>query len=248
MTHVFQTLSFDFLNIYPDPASPIMEGIIHFHNQIMFVLILIGSLVLWLLYRALVLFREQWWSSESQQFAHCTNLEIGWTLLPAVILLCIGIPSFSLLYSLEEVIDPSISLKVVGHQWYWSYEFSDYASLEGGDSLNFDSYMIPEEDLSLGQLRLLEVDRRVVLPIKTHLRILVTAADVLHSWAIPALGVKIDACPGRLNQLALYIKRKGVFYGQCSEICGINHGFMPIVIEAVSLEDYKSWIVSKLAD
>ncbi len=118
--------------------------------------------------------------------------------------------------------------------------------VEGGESLNFDSYMIPEEDLTGGGLRLLEVDNRLVLPVNTHIRVLVTAADVLHSWAIPSFGVKIDACPGRLNQTSMFIKREGVYYGQCSEICGVNHGFMPIVVEAVNLENYVSWIADKL--
>ena len=121
-----------------------------------------------------------------------------------------------------------------------------YKCLEGGESLNFDSYMIPEEDLTGGGLRLLEVDNRLVLPVNTHIRVLVTAADVLHSWAIPSFGVKIDACPGRLNQTSMFIKREGVYYGQCSEICGVNHGFMPIVVEAVNLENYVSWIADKL--
>ena len=123
--------------------------------------------------------------------------------------------SFALLYSVDELIDPAITIKAVGHQWYWSYEFSDYAT-EEGEIINFDSYMLPTEDLDKGQLRLLEVDERVVLPINTHIRVIVTAADVLHSWAIPSLGVKLDGCPGRLNQTSLFIKRPGVYYGQCS--------------------------------
>ena len=144
------------------------------------------------------------------------------------------------------MIDPALTLKVVGHQWYWSYEFSDYVTLDGGKNLDFDSYMLALGDLTLGNLRLLEVDNRVVLPINTHIRIIVTAADVLHSWAIPSFGLKVDACPGRLNQTSLFIKREGTYYGQCSEICGVNHGFMPICIEAVSLEDYVAWISSKI--
>lgn len=158
----------------------------------------------------------------------------------------VAVPSFALLYSMDEILDPAVTLKVVGHQWYWSYEYSDYTSSEG-ESINFDSYMIPEEDLNFaGQLRLLEVDNRIILPINTHIRVIVTAADVLHCWAIPSFAMKIDACPGRLNQTSLFIKRAGVFYGQCSEICGVNHGFMPIVVEGVELEDYISWISNKL--
>jgi len=164
----------------------------------------------------------------------------------SITFIIIAVPSFNLLYSLDETIDPAVTLKVVGHQWYWSYEYSDYATLEGGDSLNFDSYMLPEDDLTQGSFRLLEVDHRVTLPVNSHIRVLVTAADVLHSWAVPSFGIKVDACPGRLNQVSLYIKREGVYYGQCSEICGVNHGFMPIVVKGVSVDDYISWIATKL--
>jgi len=146
---------------------------------------------------------------------------------------------------MDEVIDPIITLKVIGSQWYWSYEYSD--NLEFSDEpLIFDSYMVQENDLEIGQFRLLEVDNRVVVPTNSHIRVLITASDVLHSWAIPSLGVKLDACPGRLNQTSMFIKREGVFYGQCSEICGVNHGFMPIVIEAVSLDDYLIWLKNKI--
>jgi len=148
---------------------------------------------------------------------------------------------------LDELIDPSITIKVVGHQWYWSYEYSDYATLDIGSSLNFDSYMVATNDLVSGSFRLLEVDNRVVVPVNTHIRILVTAADVLHSWAVPSFGVKVDACPGRLSQASLFLKREGVFYGQCSEICGVNHGFMPIVVKSVSVDQYTSWLTKKLA-
>ena len=148
---------------------------------------------------------------------------------------------------MDEVIDPSITIKVIGHQWYWSYEYSDYVGA-GEDSLSFDSYMVPTEDLELGQLRLLEVDNRVVLPVQTHIRAIVTAADVLHSWAIPSLGIKIDAVPGRLNAVSFLIKRPGVYYGQCSEICGAQHLGMPIVIEGVSLDDYVAWVEAQLAN
>jgi cytochrome c oxidase subunit 2 len=185
-------------------------------------------------------------SPVASMFVHSTIIEVVWTVVPAFVLMMIAVPSFALLYSMDEVIDPAITLKVVGHQWYWSYEYSDYSTIEGSETLNYDSYMIADDDLQAGQLRLLEVDNRVVLPVKTHIRVLVTAADVLHCWAIPSFGLKIDACPGRLNQTATFIKREGVYYGQCSEICGVNHGFMPIVVEAVSLEKYITWITSKL--
>jgi heme/copper-type cytochrome/quinol oxidase subunit 2 len=143
---------------------------------------------------------------------------------------------------MDEVLDPMLTLKAIGHQWFWSYEYSDYTllNLSSDTSFIYDSYMILEEDLNIGEFRLLEVDHRVVLPTHTHIRVLVTSTDVLHSWAIPSLGLKIDACPGRLNQISTFINRPGVYYGQCSEICGINHGFMPIVLEAVNFKDYAS--------
>lgn len=200
-----------------------------------------------------------------KNITHCTWLEIIWTILPAFSLFVIAFPSFCLLYAMDDKVDPSITLKVIGHQWYWSYEYSDYvndlAKLKSESvvklkGIKFDSYLIPEEDLSVPKknkknkvgkiLRLLEVDNRVIVPTFTHIRVLITGADVLHSWAIPSLGIKVDSCPGRLNQIFIFLKREGVFYGQCSEICGVNHGFMPIVIEAVSLEKYAFWVSQKL--
>lgn len=230
---------------FQSPATPVMEGIINFHNHIMIFLTVIVVFVAWLLLRSIILFDEKI-NKNPIFFSHHTSLEIIWTIIPAIILLIIAIPSFALLYSMDEIIDPTITLKAIGHQWFWSYEYSDYSTLEGGDSLAFDSYMISENDLTGGNIRLLEVDNRVVLPVKTHIRVLITSADVLHSWAVPSFGVKVDACPGRLNQTSVFIKREGVFFGQCSEICGINHGFMPIVIESVSLENYINWVANKL--
>ena len=231
---------------FQDPATPIMEGIINLHHDLMFFLCVISIFVTWMLFRTL------WHFSVKQNkipssLTHGTLIEMVWTITPAFILLIIAVPSFSLLYAMDEVISPAITIKTLGHQWYWSYEYSDYINDEG-DFIEFDSYMIPEEDLVKGQVRLLEVDNRVVIPTNTHIRIIISAADVLHSWAIPSLGVKCDAIPGRLNQTSLFIKREGIYYGQCSEICGINHGFMPIVIEAVSLKNYITWIASKLTE
>jgi len=177
-------------------------------------------------------------------FTHSNLLEIIWTIIPAVILLIISIPSFSLLYSLDEVIDPSITVKIIGHQWYWTYEMSDFNDKEV--FLKYDSYMMSADDLTLGSFRLLEVDNRLVLPINKHIRLLITSADVLHCWAVPSLGVKIDACPGRLNQASLFIKRVGTFYGQCSEICGVNHGFMPITVRSVKDSVYNTWVTNKI--
>ena len=176
-------------------------------------------------------------------------LEIIWTTIPAIILAIIAVPSFALLYSMEEFVEPSLSVKVTGHQWYWCYEYSNCKEPGLGefiDNKKYESYMIGTEDLKEGQLRLLEVDNRVVLPSNLHIRIIVTAADVLHSWAVPSLGIKVDACPGRLNQVSLYMLREGVFFGQCSEICGVGHANMPIVVESVDINKYIAWITEKV--
>jgi len=231
---------------FQDPATPVMEGVISLHNDIIFVLVAIGVLVSWILYRAVVLFEEDI-NENPTPIVHGTTLEILWTVLPAVILIFIAVPSFALLYSIDELIDPAVTIKVVGHQWYWSYEYTDYSN-EEGDTINFDSYILPEDDLQPGQLRLLEVDNRITVPVNTHVRLIITSADVLHAWAVPSFGVKLDACPGRLNQTSIFVKREGTYYGQCSELCGVNHGFIPIVVEAVSLDNYVSWITSKLED
>ncbi len=224
---------------FQDPATPVIIGIIHFHNHLIYYLVFIAVLVLWLLYRSLSLFQDRGYSSH---FNHSTPLEIFWTVSPALLLLQIAGPSFALLYSIDEIISPQISLKVIGHQWYWSYSYSDFYNVKSGNTVNFDSYIVAEEDLNLGDLRLLEVDQRVKLPVKVHIRVLVSSLDVLHSWAVPSLGVKMDACPGRLNQLSLFLLREGVFYGQCSEICGVNHAFIPIVVEGVDEASYLSWV------
>ena len=165
------------------------------------------------------------------------EIETVWTIIPAVILVFLALPSLRLLYLLDEVGDCGLTVKTIGHQWYWSYEYSDFLSIE------FDSYIIPTNELEPGDFRLLDVDHRVVLPTQTDVRILITSDDVIHSWAIPSLGVKADAIPGRLNQLSFYVKYPGVFYGQCSEICGANHSFIPIVLEAVPLENFMEWVV-----
>lgn len=230
---------------FQDPASPVMEKIIDLHHDIQFFLIIIIVGVLWMLLRAIWLFNETNTRTTRYSFAHHTCLELIWTIIPTLILILIAIPSFALLYAIDELHNPKITLKVLGNQWYWSYEFSDYIFESSEESLKFDSYMILEEDLKKGQYRLLEVDERILLPERTSIRVLVTSRDVIHSWAIPSLGVKMDACPGRLNQVGIFIRRRGVYFGQCSELCGINHAFMPIVVEAVTLSDYKNWIINK---
>lgn len=226
---------------FQDPASRILEEIDYLHDDIMFILVLILTGVTWILLSLIRRFQTSKAHIGHRDLIHGTLLEIVWTLTPALILIAIAFPSFKLLYLMDEVVDPALTLKTIGHQWYWSYEYSDYMT----DALTFDSYMIPTEDLESGQFRLLEVDHRIVLPTDTHIRIIVTAADVLHSWAVPSLGVKMDAIPGRLNQTSFIIQRPGLYYGQCSELCGTGHGFMPIVVEGVSLQDYIDWVLSQ---
>jgi len=173
-----------------------------------------------------------------------TLIELIWTITPAVILILIAFPSFKLLYLMDEVNDPSMTVSVEGHQWYWSYQYPDFLD-SSEEFIEFDSYIVPDSDLEEGALRMLEVDNRVIVPENTHIRFVVTSGDVIHSYALPALGVKCDAYPGRLNQVSAYINRPGVFYGQCSEICGILHSSMPIVIESVSLEGFLSWLLAQ---
>jgi len=240
---------------FQDPATPTMEGIINFHNDLMFFIVAISVFVMWLLFRSIYLFSTEEAHTVptdgegkiaeakvlSEGIYHNTFIEIVWTIVPALILAIIAVPSFALLYSLEELVEPTLTVKVTGNQWYWSYEYSNCKNpdlAEHIDGKKFDSYMIPTEDLEEGNLRLLEVDNRLLLPVKTHISVIVTASDVLHCWAVPSLGVKVDACPGRLNQTSMFIKREGTFYGQCSEICGVNHGFMPIVVDGVSMYDF----------
>lgn len=226
---------------FQDPATPVMEGIIVLHHDLLFILTVIGLAVGWLLFKTTYIFYHKK-NPVASQITHGTVIEIIWTVTPSLILMVIAVPSFALLYSIDEVIDPSLTLKVVGHQWFWSYEYSDY-SAKLNKNVQFDSYMLASDDLSIGELRLLEVDNRVVLPIKTHVRVLITSGDVLHSWAIPSLGIKMDACPGRLNQVSMFIKREGTFFGQCSELCGVNHAFMPIVVDGVNIQKYITWVL-----
>ncbi len=217
---------------FQDGASPIAEQLIFFHDNVMFIITIILVLVGWIMFVAII--NKHYY----RYLVEGTIIEIVWTLIPAVVLLFIAFPSLHLLYSMDEVIDSSLTIKAIGHQWYWSYEYSDLEE----DNIEFDSYMIPTSDLDLGDLRLLEVDNRIVIPVNTQVRVVVSGADVIHCFAVPSLGVKVDAIPGRLNQVSFLIKRPGVYYGQCSEICGSDHSFMPIVIEGVSQEKFINWI------
>jgi cytochrome c oxidase subunit 2 len=221
---------------FQNRASPLIEQLIFFHDHALLILILITTLVG---YFILSLVANKF---VNRYLLDGQIIEIIWTVLPAVILIILALPSLRLLYLIDETTEPRITLKTVGHQWYWSYEYSDFKDIE------FDSYMMPSNDLEKGQFRLLEVDNRVVLPYLTQVRLLVTAGDVIHSWTIPSLGIKADAVPGRLNQLNVFFNRPGVFYGQCSEICGANHSFIPITVEAVNPADFLSWVKSFSSD
>lgn len=164
-------------------------------------------------------------------------IEIIWTIIPGIILIFIALPSLHVLYLIEESIKPAITIKTIGHQWYWSYEYSDFNKIE------FDSFIIPPQENKINEFRLLEVNNRLILPFNTQIRLLVSAADVLHSWAIPSLGIKVDANPGRINQTSFYINYPGLFFGQCSEICGAVHSFIPITLEATNKKSFIKWII-----
>nr|YP_009651381.1 cytochrome c oxidase subunit II [Sitta himalayensis]QDA21614.1 cytochrome c oxidase subunit II [Sitta himalayensis] len=213
---------------FQDASSPIMEELMQFHDHALMVALAICSLVLYLLTHMLT-------EKLSSSTVNAQEIELVWTILPAMVLIMLALPSLRILYMMDEINEPDLTLKAIGHQWYWSYEYTDIKNL------TFDSYMTPTTDLPLGHFRLLEVDHRVVVPTNSTVRVIVTADDVLHSWAVPSLGVKTDAIPGRLNQTSFLTPRPGVYYGQCSEICGANHSFMPIVVEATPLASFENW-------
>jgi cytochrome c oxidase subunit II len=298
--------------LFQKPATTMMEGIIDLHHDIFTFLVIILTFVSLMLLTILVRFVEKEAQHTKISFngsvpfmkykiahgvTHHTVLETVWTIIPTLILLVIATPSFALIYALDEVVEPQLTLRVVGRQWYWTYEYPDTvpvampAALDGSaeglevvaslhnhevpasadlttwswftrqyfsilqlnkknnlvnvfyntPGFSFNSYLIPTEDLFEGSFRLLEVTRRVVLPVLTNVRLLVTSYDVIHSWAVPAFGVKVDALPGRLNEYFLHVNYLGIFYGQCSEICGVNHGFMPIKVEVTTEELFKWW-------
>nr|YP_007625617.1 cytochrome c oxidase subunit II [Procolobus verus]ADZ37115.1 cytochrome c oxidase subunit II [Procolobus verus] len=210
-----------------DATSPIMEELIAFHDHAFMIVSLISFLVLYILSSVLMT------KLTSTNITDAQEMETIWTILPAIILVLIALPSLRILYLTDEINNPSFTIKSIGHQWYWTYEYTDY----GG--LIFNSYMLPPLFLNPGDLRLLEVDNRVVLPIEAPVRMMITSQDVLHSWTIPTLGLKTDAVPGRLNQTTFTAMRPGVYYGQCSEICGANHSFMPIVAELIPLKIFE---------
>lgn len=217
-----------------DAFSPVIEEFIYFHDFtniiLLFILRFVGFILLRVLFNKII----------HKSLLEGQILECIWTLIPALILIQIALPSLVLLYTLEEYRrDKGITLKATGHQWYWRYEYPDFRGVSTrANSFGFDSYITPLSELTTGNFRLLETDNRVSLPTQTPIRILVTRGDVLHAWAIPRLGLKVDAVPGRLNQLSIEINSVGVFYGQCSEICGANHSFIPIAIQFLKIEDW----------
>nr|QPB70905.1 cytochrome c oxidase subunit II [Dares philippinensis] len=217
-------------NLYfQDSSSPLMEQLIMFHDHIMMILMMIVTTVA---YSMIMLMFNKY---TDQNLLEGQMMELIWTVTPAMTLFFIATPSLRLLYLMDEINNPMMTMKAMGHQWYWSYEYSDFNEME------MDSYMI--NDMSDNTLRLLDVDNRITLPSNTFIRMIVTSTDVIHSWTIPSAGVKIDGTPGRLNQTSLMINRNGLMFGQCSEICGTNHSFMPIVVESVPINTFIKWMM-----
>nr|ARH54444.1 cytochrome c oxidase subunit 2 [Lissodema cursor] len=216
-----------------DSSSPLMEQLSFFHDHTLMVLAIITMLV------SLLMVNLYFNNFINRYLLEGQLIELIWTILPTITLIFIALPSLRLIYILDETNNPSITIKTIGHQWYWSYEYSDFLNIE------FDSYMIPLAEMNKFNFRLLDVDNRLTIPFQSQIRMLVTAADVIHSWTIPALGVKIDGTPGRLNQISLTSNRSGLFYGQCSEICGANHSFMPIVMESIPSNNFLKWLSNK---
>jgi cytochrome c oxidase subunit 2 len=216
-------------------ASPVMQRLDNFHDFLLVVTTLISVFVILLMGYVLIRFRASR-NPVPTKTVHNTLLEVIWTIVPIIVLVIIVVPSFRLLYFMDRAVEAEMTLKVVGHQWWWTYEYPDNGNFV------IDAFMVEDEDLQLGQLRLLETDERIVVPVDTTIRLLITADDVIHAWAVPALGVKLDAVPGRVNETWMLVQREGLYYGQCSELCGINHGFMPIVVEAVSKERFVEWV------
>ena len=216
--------------IFQDAASSVILQLISFHDHTLLVLTLVLTVVGYALIALILNTHVNRYILEAQ------TVETVWTILPALILLILALPSLRILYITDEIRQPSLTVKTIGHQWYWSYEYTDFINVE------IDAYIIPTSGLIPGDYRLLEVDNRVVVPIQLEVRILITAADVIHSWTVPALGVKVDAVPGRLNQIGFTTTQPGIFYGQCSEICGANHSFIPIAVEAINTKSFIKWI------
>jgi cytochrome c oxidase subunit 2 len=221
---------------FQDAVSPVMEQINSFHNLLLWIITLITIFVLALLAYTCVRFKASSNKVPSKR-THNAMIEVAWTAIPVLILVVNAIPSFKLLYYTDVVDDTEMTVKAIGRQWYWSYEYPDYGNF------TFDAFMIADEDIDVdaGQKRLLETDNRVVVPVDTNIRLLTTATDVIHSWAMPPFGVKLDAVPGHVNEVWFRVDQPGTYYGQCSELCGAYHGFMPITVEAMSKDDFEAW-------
>ena len=215
--------------------SPSMERIVDFNLMVTIIIVIISAFVFGLMAWIVIRYNKKR-NPVPSKTTHNTMLEVAWTVVPVIILLVIAVPSFRLLYFTDRVEEADMTLKAIGHQWYWSYEYPDH-----GD-FTFDALMLEDDELEEGDLRLLSTDEAVYLPVGAKIRLLTTADDVIHSWAVPALGVKMDSVPGRVNETWFQINREGTYYGQCSELCGTLHGFMPIMIEAVSQEDFDAWV------
>ena len=220
---------------FQDAASQSMYEIVSFHNSILLpIIIAISVFVLFLMAYACFRFRESRNPNPSKT-THNVAIEVLWTLIPCLILIVMAVPSFKILYSQDTIPKADVTIKAIGYQWYWGYEYPD-------ENIIFDSYMIEDKDLLPGQPRLLAVDNEVIVPVNKVVKVLITANDVLHAWALPAFGVKRDAMPGRVNETWFKADRVGTFYGQCSELCGIKHAFMPITVKVVTDEEYQEWL------
>lgn len=219
---------------FQSPATPIMEGLEDMHNLLLIIIFSIGILVTLLIIFAVWRFNEKRHATPSK-VSHNTVIEVMWTLLPVLILVAIGIPSLKLLFFSDKIENADLTLKVTGRQWYWTYELPDH-------KVEFDSHMIPDSDLKPGQIRLLDVDNPIVIPVGKAVRVLVTSDNVIHSFAVPSFGIKKDAVPGRLNETWFKVNKEGTYYGQCSELCGVRHGFMPIAVKVVSQDEFDAWL------
>lgn len=235
-TNVFANQPEEWRATFQDAATPVMQRISDLHYLIMIIILLIAVFVFVVLGLIIFRFRASKNPVPSKR-SHNTLLEVIWTAIPVLILLVIAVPSFKLIFYMDKAKDPEMTVKITGHMWYWSYEYPE-------QKVAFDSNIIPEDQLKPGQKRLLDVDNQIVVPVNTTIRLLFTAADVIHSWTIPAFGVKKDCVPGRLNEAWIYVEKEGTYYGQCSEICGMKHGFMPIVVKVVSKEEFQKWLTS----
>nr|UYX57279.1 cytochrome c oxidase subunit II [Rhipicephalus linnaei] len=214
---------------FSDMNSPIMEQMVFFHDHSMMIILMITILTIYMISNIMMN------NLLSRSMMEGQEIEIIWTIIPAITLIFIAIPSLHLLYLTDETFNSQISIKILGHQWYWSYEYSDF-------NKEFDSFMIPELEMTKNSFRLLDTDNNLVIPINTNIKYLISSMDVIHSWSIPSLGIKMDAVPGRLNQSFSISSRPGLYYGQCSEMCGANHSFMPISLEITSMNNFINFI------